>query len=142
MYINNKLHLIFFHDDDITTKMMISLKIIGRQIQWSAHGGRHEDWLPTRVCRCCWTSEKPTCCPSRLFWWSIQYTGNYNKQILIKIDSLCSIFINKLVHKILSLFVLSRTTKVEKIVEDGGERDIEVHVDRNLGNKYSCVKKN
>jgi hypothetical protein len=28
---------------------------------------------------------------------------------------LCFIFINKLVHKILSLFVLSRTTKVEKM---------------------------
>ena len=36
--------------------------------------------------------------------------------------------------------MLSRTTKVEN-AEDGGERDIGVHVDRNPGNKYSCVKK-
>ena len=26
-------------------------------------------------------------------------------------------------------------------MEDGGERDIGGHVDRNPGNKYSCVKK-
>ena len=41
----------------------------------------------------------------------------------------------------MSLFVKAHKESREN-AEDGGERDIGVHVDRNPGNKYSCVKKN